>query len=121
MKKTQPDDVMLVLSAAGAASIDTHLGRRKERRLSVRKLLDAADIHVLDPLSGSALYRWKHLFWRKDPTPETELLLELLGRIEVKDLLFARLGHDVEDIEVWGGYVKNPFRASVVREMTMTV
>ena len=121
MKKTQADDVTLVLSASGAASIDTMLGRKKDRRNSFRRLLASTDIHVLDPTSGSALYRWKHLFWRKNPLPEVEELLEILGRLEDKDFLFIRMGQDLEDVEVWGGFSKNPFKVAHIREIVMTI
>lgn len=121
MKKKQADDAVLVLSAEGITRIDKLLGRRKERRASLGKLMESVDIHVLDPSSGAALYRWKHLFWRKEATQEIEDLLELLGRLEDKDFLFVRLGFDVDDIEVLGGFTKNPFKVSVVREISISV
>ena len=121
MKKTQADDVVLVLSVAGAANIDTMIGRKKDRRNSFRRLLSSADINVLDPASGSALYRWKHLVWRKNPLHEVEELLEILGRLEDKDFLFIRMGQTLEDVEVWGGFLKNPFKVALIREIVMTV
>lgn len=47
--------------------------------------------------------------------------MELLGRLEDKDFLFVRLGFDVDDIEVLGGFTKNPFKVSVVREISISV
>ena len=120
MKKTRPDDVVLVLSAEGTAQLDKMLGRKKERRISFHRLIDSADIHVLDPASGTALYRWKHLFW-KTATPEMEAFFGLLEKLDVSLFFFVRLGHDLQDIEVRGGYTKNPFKVCVVREISMSV
>ena len=119
--KQKFDDVALVLSAGGSAHIDKMIGRKKERRDRLRRLMDSADIHVLDPASGATLYRWKHLFWRKGATAEVEEFLDILGHLEAKELFFVRLGHALDDIEVWGGYTKNPFKVAVVRDINLTV
>ena len=119
--KQKFDDVALVLSAGGSAHIDKMIGRKKERRDRMHRLMDSADIHVLDPSSGATLYRWKHLFWRKGATAEVEEFLELLGHLEAKELFFVCLGHALDDIEVWGGYTKNPFKVAVVRDINLTV
>lgn len=121
MKKKLADDVVLVLSATGAGHIAKMLSRSKERRQLFTRILNMADIHVLDPSTGTALYRWKYLYWRKRPTAEVAELLELIGNLEDNEFLFARLGVALDDIELMGGYTRNPFRVSIAREITMTI
>ena len=66
-------------------------------------------------------YTQRKLFWRKGATAEVEEFLDLLGHLEAKELFFVRLGHALDDIEVWGGYTKNPFKVAVVRDINLTV
>ena len=64
------------------------------------------DKFLTDEKTEAVLYYWEYMKWYGD---ECDWANDFLGKLEIDQYLFIRLGEDFEDIEENGAFDDNPF------------
>lgn len=114
-------EVGLVLTRAGVDVLNKKLAGpevSEETRKEVESLLAYAAHHYTDSESGAEVWLWDWIKWYPD-YQDIALLGALMNELEDEDYRFIRIGEEYDDIEVRGGFWKNPFGLELNRSIEL--
>ena len=109
-------EVALCLSDNGRARLDAamHEARQHATNPSDIELFLQNGLRQDAPDSEGVLYYWEGVKWYAD-FEEVRLITDVMDELDVDDYLFLRIGEDVDDAEILGGWWENPFDARLFR------
>lgn len=113
-------DVALCLSQNGISALTEKLDKSSPAiRDEAKELLDHPKNHFTDSATGSQFWYWEGLKWYED-FPDVGFIEHLMGKLDIKEYLFIRIGEDSDDNEIQGAYWNNPFGMCLSRSIEFT-